>query len=211
MNYVSETTSTNGPNLTLMVLDNNVTLNTVNPISPNAQRIIYSRLDPDLLTSNMNWTRTSGSSTSWGVLGPKNTNAWFYLGSGQNITFFTSATDKCTTQSRTITFTAQSAYRIYSTATITQKMTIEFDNVGYSESLPQTVAIFDEKKNKEDKSIDVKQLFENGYFKSTNKLEIDVSKVSRGVKIIHLYFADNNDEKEKKVNERKTKKVIFTD
>ena len=70
--------------------------------------------------------------------------------------------------------------------------------------------MFDEKDAKEEKNIDIKDLFEKKAFASNKKLTIDVKKIKRGVKILRFHYQIST---EKNAIEEKieTERVLFID
>lgn len=157
MSYVALSSSASGPNLSNMTMETNAPLYSYNSVSVGTH-YLFTYIDLNLLTSNISWTKTGGTSNSWGVYGSKNSNAWFSLSSGQYITLQISAQDKCATTYRTLTFTAQSAYKIASSPTFSSTLSIEFDNVSFSEALPQNIGIYNAQNGKEDKLINIEEL-----------------------------------------------------
>jgi hypothetical protein len=107
------------------------------------------------------------------------------------------ATNICGSSARNVTFVVRSSYRIFSSANVKKDLTIEFDNIEYSESLPQSIKIFDEKSTKEEKEIFVRDQYDKKQLIEGKRLNIDVSSLSRGNKILHFYYnrtkiSDNN-------------------
>lgn len=205
-NVVSQIQTT--PNLQAMTRDGSVTVSTVNSIT-SGYHTIASNLDPNTLIANMTWTPNT-SSVWWGMSGTKNTNAWIQPNAGQSVMFNIGAKNVCGTSTRNVTFTVQSAYKIYSTANISNQMIIEFDNVTYLESLPQTITISDEKGAKHEKTIEMKDIFNKKQFVNENQLIIDVKKLKRGVKIVRFDYVKST-EKNANDSESKTERVIFVD
>jgi hypothetical protein len=198
--YQTQTT----PNLQSMTRDGSVVVNTFNSI-PSGYHTINTNLFPNLLTTNVSWVPNT-SSVWWGISGVKNINAWIQPSSGQNMMFTVSASNICGSSTRNITFATQSGYMIYSTASIQNQMTIEFDNTINVDVLPQTISIVDEKDFDIEKSIDVKTSFKNKQFINGNKLFIDVKGLKRGVKIIRFEYM-----KDGKLIDFKTERVFFID
>jgi hypothetical protein len=58
--------------------------------------------------------------------------------------------------------------------------------------------------NKEEKRVNIKQIFDKKQFISGNKVEIDVSTISRGYKIVTFEYKTNDG------FDRKAEKVLFT-
>ena len=133
-------TQLGGPNLQSMTRDGSIFVNTVNSI-PSGYHTVTSNVDPNSLINNMNWTPNT-SSVYWGVSDTKNINAWLQPIAGQSVMFNITASNICGSSTRNVTFTVQSAFKIYSSTSITDQMTIEFDNISHLESLPQTISIF---------------------------------------------------------------------
>ena len=212
MSYVvvASSTTTSGPNLANMTLETNATLYSYNSISLGTH-YLFTYIDLNLLTSNINWTKTAGTSNNWGIYGGKNSNAWFSLSSGQYITLQVSAQDKCNTSYRTLTFATQSAYRIASSPIFSNILSIEFDNVSFSEALPQSIGIYNAQNGKEDKIIDLKELFDTGYFKGSNKMDIDVRKIERGKKILRFVYAKGSENGKVIGQEVKTENIFIVD
>ena len=175
-----------GPNLLNMTRGANISVLTVNMVSPGSHNI-YSNVNPTTLLSNMNWSSTAPSS-NWGVFGTKNTNAFISLNSGQNYNLLLNGTDKCGTTNRTLTFVAQSGFKIMSSAKVINTLTIEFDNVAYLEALPESISLYDEKSTKEEVVVYLKDIFDKKGFIENNRINIDVSKLSRGVKILRFIY-----------------------
>lgn len=166
--------------------DVNNLLYTFNTVSTGIH-YIYSNVSAPSLLQNMAWSSTAPSS-NWNSFDPKNVNAWFNISAGQSYNFTATATDKNCTSSRTLTFVAMSSYRIYSSTNITSTLAIGFDNTTNLEALPVSIAIYDEKTGKEEGSVKIKEIFDKKGFIDDTKLEIDVRKYSRGMKIVRFMY-----------------------
>jgi hypothetical protein len=191
-------------------------VSTVNFVSAGGYNL-NTNLHPCQLSNNINW---SANGNNWGPTGNKNIGAWFNLNAGQSLTFSVSAPSSCGTSNRNVTFVAQSSYRMANTASIKDRLEIEFDNVDYLEILPQQIIIFDEKTGKEELNVDVRELFRAKKLEG-KKLTIDVSKLARGMKIVNLLYLnlDSKDVQEKLNKggigsvelERKANRIVLTD
>jgi hypothetical protein len=186
--------NTGSPSLMNIKYNNSYLAYTVNSVSAGYHSIQTNEL-PETLTQPISWT--SSSNVSWGVSGMNNVNGWFSFNSGQSSTFNINATNICGSSARNVTFVVRSSYRIFSSANVKKDLTIEFDNIEYSESLPQSIKIFDEKSTKEEKEIFVRDQYDKKQLIEGKRLNIDVSSLSRGNKILHFYYnrtkiSDNN-------------------
>jgi Pregnancy-associated plasma protein-A len=186
--------NTGSPSLMNIKYDNSYLAYTVNSVSAGYHSIQTNEL-PETLTQPISWM--SSSNVSWGVSGMNNVNGWFSFNSGQSSTFNINATNICGSSARNVTFVVRSSYRIFSSANVKKDLTIEFDNIEYSESLPQSIKIFDEKSTKEEKEIFVRDQYDKKQLIEGKRLNIDVSSLSRGNKILHFYYnrtkiSDNN-------------------
>lgn len=198
-------TQIGGPDLTGITRDGAIAVNTINSIS-SGYHTIATNVNPVSLSTNMIWT-PSTTSVWWGNSGSKNVNVWLQPNSGQSITYNISATNICATSTRNITFTVQSAYKIYSSTNVKSELIIEFTNTSYLEALPQTVSIYDEKNGKTEKVVEMKDIYGNKEFIDSKKLVLDVSKLSRGTKILHFDYP-NTDNKTYTI-ETKTERILL--
>lgn len=210
MSYIASSTSASGPNLRNMTFATNTSVYSYNSL-PVGSHYLFTYIDPNLLIGNINWTKTAGTSNNWGVYGSKNSNAWFTLSSGQYITLQIFAQDECNTSYRTLTFTAQSSYRIASSPTFSSTLSIDFDNVTFLEALPQSVGIYNAQNGKEDKLINIKELFDNGFFKNNAKLDIDVREIETGKKVLRFVYTNGSENGKAIGQEVKTENIIIVD
>ncbi len=195
-------------NLQNMTYDWGNTVNTVNFVSSGGHNV-YSNIPSNALTSPINWN-PNNSSAYFSPSGYNNTGGTFYLGSGQSVTFFMNASGYCGSGSRNPTFTAQSGYRIYSSANVKDVLYIGFDNIEHKEILPTAINIYDDKTGNEELSVNVSEIFEKKQFDSEKKMAIDVKNLKRGVKILNFIYP-KLDTKEKGLVERKSDRIILVD
>lgn len=170
------------PDLSTMSYDYYYQANTVNFISP-GNHSVQSNIVPNLLVSPIAWS--AGSFTAWGNTGPNNVSAWFYLSSGQSVTFSISAATNCGNSSRNITFVTSSGYRVYPNPA-KEVAYVEFDNATYGEALPERVELLSEKSTKPIKSVDVQEAFASKSLQGGNKISFDVKGLPRGIYYLHI-------------------------
>jgi Pregnancy-associated plasma protein-A len=206
----SKSAQATGPDLSRITLETNAPVYSLTSVSVGTH-YLFTYLDINLLTSNLTWTKTAGNSNSWGVSGTKNTNAWFTLAVGQSITLQITAQNNCGTSYRTLTFTAQSGFRLISSPTFSSTLSMDFDNVSYSEAMPQSVGIYNAQNGKEDKLINIKELFDSGYFKNNSKLDIDVKKIEKGKKVLRFMYAKGSENGKSIGEEYKTENIYIVD
>jgi hypothetical protein len=87
------------------------------------------------------------------------------------------------------TFYTFAQYRIYSSGSITDKLVIDFDKSERSEAYPVLIRLFDEKSGKKQKEIKPGEWLDLSNPKESRKLTIDVADLSRGPKILHMYYS----------------------
>jgi hypothetical protein len=204
------------PDLSKLTYNLGAVKNTVNFVAAGGYTM-YTNLNRTCgLNTDMTWT---GNGNNWAATGFGKLTVLFNISSGQSVTFTGNAANNCGSSSRTVTFVAQSSYRIASTAQVRDNLSIEFDNTDYLEILPQEIIISDEKNGKEELRVSVKELFERKYFQNNKQLSIDVKKVTRGMKIVNfIYNKLDTKEAQDKVakgdfseKSRKTERILLVD
>ncbi len=204
--YLASTSAikvTTSPNLQTIKHDG-ISTYTTNFISSGTHNL-STNIDIALLSQPLNWT-SSNNSIYWTKSGSYNENVRFDLYSGQSTNFTVTANNGCGTSTRTITFYVQSAWRLASTQ-VASTLSVSFDDVSNSETLPQQIEIYDEATNKKEKVINVKQLHKDKAFKDKT-LDVNISSITSGSKILVFHYLKSKNSKGEEQYETKTDKIV---
>ncbi len=176
---------------------------TVNFVSPGYYPI-FTNIEYPRLNSNIAWNPSSGTIpfTSYGTF---KINADLSISSGQSITFYMSSNGYCDSDSRNISFAASSSFYLIGTQKLTDNLTIVFDKPDKIELLPQRINIIDNFSGKVEKTLDINDI--SSIIEKENTINIDISRLSRGTKIIAFeYLAGNSIDPKIEI---KSERVVF--
>lgn len=94
---------------------------------------------------------------------------------------------------------------------VKKELIIEFENTEKAEALPFMISIFDEKSTKKEKEVSVKDSYDKKVFVDNKKLNIDVSNLTRGNKVLHFYYAKIKGKDKQQDFDLQIEKVILVD
>lgn len=161
--------------------------------------------DYQMLVGGINWI-SSNTSIYWTKSGSYNENVRFDLYSGQSTNFTVTANNGYGTSTRNIAFYVQSAWRLASTQ-VASTLSVSFDDVSNTETLPQQIEIYDETTNKKEKVINVKQLHKDKAFKDKT-LDVNISSITSGSKRLVFHYLKSKNSKGEEQYETKIDKFV---
>lgn len=123
-------------------------------------------------------------------------------GSGNRFIRIVTSND-CGSVSRDIVLYKPSDFKVFPNPT-KSTLTVEFDYTEYLESLPDQLEIISEKTLKVEKNISMKDIFEKKAFREGNKIDFDISVLSRGI-----YYLRATNSREITSKQIQTTRLIF--